>query len=86
MKKKICITGATGTMGMATLRQLEPRSVRFDITVLARPSKANRKKLKPFMKLDGFKVVWGDLMNLNDVKAAAGDAELPMLLQHNLVF
>lgn len=75
MKKKICITGATGTMGMATLKQFAPRSVRFDITVLARPSKANRKKLKPFMKLDGFNVVWGDLTKLDDVKAAAGDAD-----------
>lgn len=75
MKRKICITGATGTMGMATLKQLAPRAVRFDITVLARQSKRNRKKLKPFMKLDGFRVVWGDLTNLNDVKAAAGDAD-----------
>jgi len=75
MKKRVCLTGATGTMGMATLREMAPRADRFDITVLARPGKRNRKKLRPFMGLDGFRVVWGDLCNLADVKAAAGDAD-----------
>lgn len=75
MKKRVCITGATGTMGMATLREMAPRADRFDITVLARPGKRNEKKLKPFMGLDGFRVVWGDLCSLDDVKRAAGDAD-----------
>lgn len=75
MKKTICVTGATGTMGMATLRELAPRADRFDITVLARPGKTNRNKLKPYMSLPGFKVVWGDLCNYEDVKAAAANAD-----------
>ena len=75
MKKRICITGATGTMGMATLREMAPRANRFDITVLARPGKRNLRKLKPFMGLDGFKVVWGDLCNLADVRRAVTDAD-----------
>lgn len=75
MKKKICITGATGTMGMATLKELAPRADRFEVIVLARPSATNRKKLQPFMSQPDFKVVWGDLCNINDVKAAASDAD-----------
>ncbi len=75
MKKRICITGATGTMGMATLRELAPRSAGFDITVLARPGKKNEKKLAPYMQLNGFRIVWGDLCNLADVKRAVNGAD-----------
>lgn len=75
MKKRVCITGATGTMGMATLREMAPRANRFDITVLARPSRLNEKKLKPFMELDGFTVVWGDLCNPADVMRAVSGAD-----------
>lgn len=75
MKKTICITGATGTMGMATLRELAPRSERFNITVIARRSKLNEKKLRPFMSLPGFRTVWGDLCCLNDVREAVRDAD-----------
>lgn len=75
MKKRVCITGATGTMGMATLREFAPRCERFDITVLARESKKNKKKLAPYMKQNGFRVVWGDLCNLADVKNAVQGAD-----------
>lgn len=75
-KKRICVTGATGTMGSATLRELAGRSERFDITVLARPSKANRRKLRPYEGLEGFRVVWGDLCNFGDVREAVSDADI----------
>ena len=45
MKKRIFMTGATGVMGTATLNELLARGDKFDITVLARPSRAGRKKL-----------------------------------------
>lgn len=72
MKRRVCITGATGTMGMATLHEFAGRSDRFDITVLARSSKINRKKLAAF---PGIRVVWGDLCRLADVKQAVEDAD-----------
>lgn len=75
MKKRICITGATGTMGMATLREFAQRTDRFAVTVLARPGKVNRRKLQPFMSLPDFKVEWGDLCLLADVERAVADAD-----------
>ena len=44
MKKTVFLTGATGTMGWAGLQEFLPRLDRFNVTVLARPSKANKKK------------------------------------------
>lgn len=74
-KKRVCVTGATGTMGMATLREFYDRTDRFDITILARPGKKNERKLAPFLAREGFSVVWGDLTNLDDVKRAVAGAD-----------
>ena len=43
MKKRIFLTGATGTMGWSGLQELLQRLDRFDITVLARPSETNKR-------------------------------------------
>ncbi|MDE6010129.1 MAG: NAD(P)-dependent oxidoreductase [Muribaculaceae bacterium] len=75
---KIFLTGATGVMGMAGLRHLtqarysdgEPR-----ITVLARDSKVNRRKLAPFVE-KGVRVIWGDLLNPEDVAKGVDDADI----------
>lgn len=74
-KKRVCITGATGTMGMATLREFASRTERFDIVILARPGKVNERKLAPFLSKEGFSVVWGDLTDLDDVKRAVSGAD-----------
>lgn len=74
MKKRVCITGPTGTMGMATLREFAGRLDRFEVTLLARPGKTNERKLAPFLAA-GFKVVWGNLTNLDDVRRATEDAD-----------
>lgn len=73
-KKKICVTGATGTMGMATMKELSQRLDRFEVVAFARRSKKNQKKLAPFLAM-GMEVVWGNLLNLADVKQAVGDAD-----------
>ncbi|HOH71936.1 MAG TPA: NAD(P)H-binding protein, partial [Paludibacteraceae bacterium] len=72
-KKTVFLTGATGVMGWAGLQELLQRTDRFNITVLARPSKINKKKLAPFA--DKIRVVWGDLTNYNDVLAATKGAD-----------
>lgn len=73
MKKRIFLTGATGTMGWAGLQELLNYPDQYDITVLARPSKKNKQKLAP---LEGqIHVVWGNLVNYDDVlKGVAGAA------------
>lgn len=74
-KKRVCVTGATGTMGLATLREFMNRTDRFDITVFARPGKVNERKLAPFLSNPGFSVVWGDLTRLDDVRQAVRGAD-----------
>lgn len=71
MKKKIFLTGATGTMGWATMHEILSRQERFELTVLARDSKVNRDKLAPYS--DIINIVWGDLTKYEDVlKATSG--------------
>ena len=41
-KKRIFITGATGNMGFSAFKELLDRRDRFDIVLLARPSKKNK--------------------------------------------
>lgn len=65
--KTVFLTGATGTMGWAGLHELLTRSDRFKVTILVRPSKKNKKKLKKYLNNTNLKIVWGDLMNYNDV-------------------
>ena len=73
MKKRVFLTGATGVMGSATLAELVMRSDKFDVTVLARNSKRNRKKLAPYG--DKIRIVWGDLMNYDDVLKGVSGAD-----------
>lgn len=73
-RKRVFMTGATGVMGMAAMKEFMGRLDRFSITVLARPGDKNRKKLQPFV-VKGVNVVWGDLMNPEDIKRGVADAD-----------
>lgn len=75
-KRVVFITGATGVMGSETLREFSRRLDRFCIRLLARPGRKNRRKLAPYMRMEGITVVWGDLMNYDDVVRAMGDADV----------
>ena len=66
-KKSIFLTGATGVMGKAGLEELCRRLDRFNITLLVRPSKTNKRKMMPYAQKEGIHIVWGDLMNYDDV-------------------
>ncbi|MDE5774140.1 MAG: NAD(P)-dependent oxidoreductase [Muribaculaceae bacterium] len=75
--KKIFLTGATGVMGRATLRELIANRDKqgYEITILARPSKKNRKQLTPFIQ-QGIKVIWGDLMDYDAVRQGVDEADI----------
>lgn len=63
-------------MGGAGLRELMGRRERFDIRLLVRPTKANRKKMRVLEKESGVEIVWGDLTKYEDVlRAVAGPGE-----------
>lgn len=69
-KVKVCITGATGVMGFATLKEFMKYPDEFNVRLLVRDSKKSRKKLFPFMQLPNVEIVWGDLVNAQDVEKA----------------
>lgn len=68
------MTGATGVMGSETLREFSRHLDRFDVRLLVRPGKRNRRKLAPYLDTPGISVTWGDMMNPGDVKRAMGGA------------
>ena len=63
----IFLTGATGTMGSAVLRELctHQKEYGYRIKVLALPEKLSRRKLKPYQ--DRIEIILGDLRNYDDV-------------------
>ena len=65
IKKRVFLTGATGTMGWAGLLELLHYSDKYDITILARPSRKNQRKLAPL--INKLNVVWGNLLKYEDV-------------------
>lgn len=60
-KKTVFFTGASGTMGIETLKQFISRSERFNIRILVRESKKNKGLLAPFASEPSLEIVWGDM-------------------------
>ncbi|MBQ8499934.1 MAG: NAD(P)-dependent oxidoreductase [Bacteroidales bacterium] len=75
MKKTIFITGATGNMGWAGFRELYNRRNRFNIRLLARDSRKNRKKLSGYLDDPSVTVIWGDLTRYEDVLAGVNGSD-----------
>lgn len=74
-KTRVFLTGATGVMGMAGLKELTSRPDKYEVTVLARDSKKNRKKLQPFIG-KGVRVVWGDLLDPLSIEKGVAEADI----------
>jgi nucleoside-diphosphate-sugar epimerase len=68
-RKKVFLTGASGSMGGETFKELLRRD-QYNIVLLLRPSKQNRKAFTKYEGKEGIKIVWGDLCNFNDVLEA----------------
>ncbi len=73
--KKIFLTGATGVMGSKGLKELTDVPGKYQVSVLARDTKKNRKKLAPFIE-KGVSVIWGDLLDKEAVKKGVDNAEI----------
>ena len=74
MRKTVFLTGATGNMGWAGFQELLKKD-KFNIRLLARDSKKNRKKLSPYLSHPCVTVVWGDLTRYDDVLEATKGAD-----------
>lgn len=72
--KTIFLTGATGTMGFAGMREILRYPDQYRLRILARPSQKNKQLLAPYMsQLD---VVWGDLTNYDDILRGVTGADI----------
>jgi hypothetical protein len=71
--KTICITGATGKMGLETVNQFLIRKDRFKLRLLVFDSKKDRRIIAPFRRHKNVEVFYGDLRDANLVeKCVAG--------------
>lgn len=50
MKKRVFLTGGTGTMGFGGVKQIAPSPDLFDLTVIVLPGDPLEKRLKAFVK------------------------------------
>lgn len=74
-RRVVFMTGATGVMGYETLKEFSRHGEEFEVRILARRSKKNEKKLAPYKDGSNINVIWGDMMNPEDVEHGMGDAE-----------
>ena len=72
---RVFLTGATGVMGSAGLKELLKFPQNYEIKVLVRASSVNRKKMREPVK-SGVKVIWGDLLDKNKIKEGIKDADI----------
>ncbi len=73
-KPIIFVTGATGGMGMESLKVMIKDGWLYNIRILARDSEKNHKELAPYKDKKNLEIVWGDLTNFEDCKKCVKDA------------
>lgn len=75
MSSRVFLTGATGNMGRAGLQELLSRGDRFDVVVLSRDSKKNRKFFRKYKDYPQLTIVWGDMERYEDVLKCVEEAD-----------
>ncbi len=73
-KKKILLTGASGTVGFEVLKQLYALNHMYDITVFDVKSTTATKKFKPFN--EGVNIVYGNITNDDDLSIVCFDKDV----------
>jgi nucleoside-diphosphate-sugar epimerase len=73
-KKKILLTGASGTIGKEVFKELLIRSKDYEASLFLRKSKKNRKLFNRFV--DEVRIIWGTLQNYEDVNAAVKEQDI----------
>ncbi len=66
-KKTVFLTGSSGNMGFEGFKQLYAHKDRFNIVLLNRGSEKNKEKFAAYENDDSVRLIWGDLMNYDDV-------------------
>jgi len=69
-EQRVLLTGASGSMGHEAFLELRRRQPRYDVKLLLRPSKVNKKMFAPYAGESGLEIIWGDLTKPDDVARA----------------
>ena len=76
-KTIVFLTGATGTMGYAGMTEILRYPERYELRILARPSKKNKELLAPLSSLHAqLHIIWGDLTRYEDVLRGVSGANI----------
>jgi len=75
-KKTVFLTGASGNMGWHGFRELYKRRDKFNIVLLNRGSAKNLKKFARYELDPSVRLVWGDLLDYEDVLACVTGADI----------
>lgn len=73
-RKKILLTGASGTIGKEIFRDLISRNRKYEISLFLRPSRKNKKLFKSYRGT--IDIIWGDIQNFEDAKKAVFNKEI----------
>lgn len=73
-RKKILLTGASGTVGFEVLKQLYENTERYDITLFDIKSKKTQRKFAPYKK--AINIVYGTIFNENDLNKISSNQEI----------
>lgn len=74
IKKRILLTGASGTVGFEVLKQLYALKENFEITVFDVNSKKTRKKFNPYAK--EVRIIYGNITKPDDLKNICFDKDV----------
>jgi len=76
-KTVVFLTGATGTMGWAGLKEIMRYPEKYELRILARPSKKNKELLAPYIpNRTSLAIIWGDLTKYEDVLKGVSGADI----------
>jgi len=70
---KVLLTGAFGNVGQNTLKQLIIRN--HNVTCFDLPNSSNKKRYTKLAKKFHFKMIWGDILNKDDLNKATKEIE-----------
>ena len=77
MKTIVFLTGATGTMGHAGMMEILRYPDKYELRILARPSKKNKELLSPLTaKHSTLNIIWGDLTSYEDVLKGVSGSDI----------
>ena len=74
VKKKILLTGASGTVGKEIFTELLRRTSEYEISLFLRGSRKNKKLFNLY--INKIRIVWGTLQNYEEVKRAVNEQDV----------